>query len=176
MYPFSKVDNETQKHTMPDTQTLIDKLNLQPHPEGGWFRETYRCAQMIDCEGVDDPRNCSTAIYYLLGGRDISRFHRIKSDEVWHHYEGSTLTIHVIHLNGLYQELLLGKNPEAGEAFQHVVPAGCWFGATVNNPEGFSLVGCTVSPGFDFRDFEMAEREQLLEEYPQLEKIIKKLT
>jgi uncharacterized protein len=156
----------------------IDSLNLQPHPEGGYFSETYRSEGIMKQKdgAFPDERNYSTAIYYLLGSEDISRFHRIRSDEVWHHYEGSSLTIHIIHPDGVYETRHLGMNPEQSQFPQHVVPAGSWFGVTVDEPDSFSLCGCTVSPGFDFQDFEMAERARLMGAYPEHENIIKKLT
>lgn len=157
---------------------LIQSLNLQPHPEGGYFSETYRSEGTLKqkSEEFPDGRNFSTAIYYLLGSEDISMFHRIKSDEVWHHYEGSSLTIHVIHQDGSYQKLRLGKDYEKNQQPQQVVAAGAWFGVTVDQSDSFALCGCTVSPGFDFQDFEMAERGILLQKYPEHNEIIKKLT
>jgi uncharacterized protein len=159
-------------------EKLISYLNLQPHPEGGYFSETYRSEGIIKQAQGDFPggRNFSTAIFYLLGSEDFSRFHRIKSDEVWHHYEGSPLTIHIIQHDGTYKTLQLGKNPEQSQLPQLVVPAGAWFGVTVNEPDSFTLCGCTVSPGFDFQDFEMAERDSLLKTYPKHRKIIEILT
>lgn len=156
---------------------LINKLILHPHPEGGYFSETYRSKEKIHCENGRFPheRNYSTAIYYLLCGSDISRFHRIKSDEVWHHYEGSALTIHMIFDNGQYKAQYLGKDLDKLQKPQLVVPAGTWFGATVNDPEGFTLCGCSVAPGFDFHDFEMADRSKMLQNYPKHEQIIRTL-
>lgn len=155
---------------------LIQILKLKQHPEGGFFNETYRSSETAQFPALSGQRSYSTGIYFLLGGNDISHFHRIKSDEMWHHYEGSALTIHIIHEDGLYEALHLGKNVQNGEAFQHIVPAGAWFGATVDSPEEYTLVGCTVSPGFDFSDFEMGDRYQLLQAFPEHESIIKKLT
>jgi uncharacterized protein len=157
---------------------LIKSLNLKPHPEGGYFSETYRSQGSIKQKSGEFPdgRNFSTAIYYLLGSEDISMFHRIKSDEVWHHYEGSSLSIHVILKDGSYQKLRLGKDYENSQQPQHVVPAGTWFGVTVDQSDSFALCGCTVSPGFDFQDFEMADRSSLLEKFPDHETIINQLT
>lgn len=151
--------------------TLIEQLELKPHPEGGFYSETYRSEGVIKSIS----RNYSTGIYYLLRSGDISRFHRIKSDEVWHHYEGSPVTIHVIQDDGHYRALSLEKDLSDGQKPQQVVPAGSWFGVTVDNPESYSLCGCTVSPGFDFRDFEMADRHKMLRAFPEHEAIIKKL-
>ncbi len=159
-------------------QQLIESLHLQPHPEGGYFSETYRSPGTIKQKngGFPDGRSYSTAIYYLLGSEDVSMFHRIKSDEVWHHYEGTSLTIHVIHPDGSFEKLRLGKNYGKNQQPQLVVPAGAWFGVTVDQPGTFALCGCTVSPGFDFKDFEMAERDDLLEKFPRHSEIIEKLT
>ena len=159
-------------------EQLIDTLNLQAHPEGGHYTEVYRSDGIIetDEDGFPDGRHYSTSIYYLLEGEDQSHFHRIKSDEVWHHYEGSSITIHLISPTGSYRTLSVGKDLEKGQKPQQIVPAGYWFGVTVDEPDSYALCGCTVSPGFDFDDFEMADRADLLEQFPEHEEIIKKLT
>lgn len=158
---------------------LVQRLELVRHPEGGWFRETYRSSETLPTQALPGRfsgcRACSTAIYFLLESGDISALHRIKSDEVWHFYAGSALQIHCLFPDGSYLELRLGANPAAGEQFQVVVPAGCWFGAELVE-EGFALVGCTVAPGFDFSDFEMAERGSLCDQYPQYAELIIKMT
>lgn len=148
----------------------IDQLKLQAHPEGGYFKETYRSSGCIDGtllrEQFSGERNYSTAIYYLLQQGDFSAYHRIKSDECWHFYAGGTLLIHVIHQNE-YSLIKLGTNLSAGECFQYVVPAGAWFASEPAADSPFSLVGCTVAPGFDFSDFEMADRKAMLYTFPQ---------
>lgn len=165
------------------TQTAADyirALDLQPHPEGGWYRETYRAGETIPRAALparfDDPRALSTAIYFLLTAESFSALHRIRSDELWHFYAGHALTVHIIAADGAYRALRLGPDLARGEAFQAVVPAGCWFGATVEAPEGFALVGCSVAPGFDFADFELARRKELVARYPAQQKIIERLT
>lgn len=160
---------------MPETDLnyIIKELNLMPHPEGGYFSETYRSDAVIPAASGE--RNVSTAIYYLLRSKDISRFHRIRSDEVWHHYMGTAVTIHIIHEDGLYEAKQVGKSLEDGEKPQCVVPAGAWFGATVDQENSFALCGCTVAPGFDFEDFEMADRYRMLQAFPEHEAIIEKL-
>lgn len=155
---------------------LIKKLELKPHPEGGYFRETYRCSQGVHRADIDAFRSFSTAIYFLLGEDDISKFHRIKSDEMWHHYEGGNLTIHIIHDDGKYEALYLGKRLDDATEMQHVVPANCWFAATVDPGSGYALVGCTVSPGFDFDDFEMADQYMMKQAFPEHAEIIERLT
>ncbi len=151
-------------------------LNMAPHPEGGWFKETYRSSgQIIDPQGFDDPRNFSTAIYFLLTTESFSAFHRINSDEVWHFYFGDGITVHEIDVDGLYTAHRLGADPAKGEVFQLVIPAGSWFASEVSAGGEYGLVGCTVAPGFDFRDFEMAQRDALMAEYPQHSKVIARL-
>ena len=164
---------------MEAAQQWIDRLNLQPHPEGGWYRQTYRAPLMLThsaLPGHGGDRAASTAIYFLLAGDQFSAFHRLRSDEVWHFYAGSGLVVHVIEPGGRYSELLLGSDAASGEEFQAVVPAGCWFGSSLRHPDTYALVGCTVAPGFDFADFEMAKRDMLAAQYPQHRKIIKRLT
>jgi len=158
---------------------LIQSLGLQKHPEGGWYKEVYRSAESISLAGLpkrfDGERSFCTSIYFLLSGDEFSAFHRIKQDELWHFYEGESLSVHVIDKSGHYQEKKLGQDLQAGESFQHVVEAGDWFGASVPSG-GYALVGCTVAPGFDFADFEMPARDALLSIYPQHRNVIARLT
>ncbi|MBO9682370.1 MAG: cupin domain-containing protein [Flavisolibacter sp.] len=157
---------------------FITHLQLQPHPEGGFFKETYRSSGIIPSQSLTDfngDRHYSTAIYFLLEQGNFSAFHRIKSDECWHFYEGDTLLIHVIDNKGNYSCTRLGRKIDEGEMFQFVVPAGCWFASETAPETPFTLVGCTVAPGFDFADFEMANAENLSKEYPQHESLIRSL-
>ena len=155
-----------------DADYWINKLGLEKHPEGGYFKEVYRSRELIPQNALPDryggPRSFGTSIYFLLRGQEVSKLHRIKSDELWHYYTGSSLTVHVLDLDpqGVYTTERLGGEPEKGEVFQTKIDAGCWFGASVDDSESFSLVGCTVSPGFDFDDFELGDREELLRLYP----------
>jgi predicted cupin superfamily sugar epimerase len=154
---------------------LIEKLQLQKHPEGGWFREVYRSEEMIQASalpaGFSGSRSISTSIYYLLKGEDFSAFHRIKSDELWHFYTGNS-AIEIISIEkGKIKRQFLGNNPDQNQYFQVVVPKNCWFAARLINKNGFALAGCTVSPGFHFDDFEMGT-EKLINEYPEFEKDI----
>lgn len=160
-----------------DPDQIIQSLDLLPHPEGGYFAETYRSSTVIPADFglVHGERNASTAIYYLLRSEDISRFHRIRSDEVWHHYMGSAVTLHIIHDDGLYEAKYVGQALENGEKPQCVIPAGAWFGATIDKENSFALCGCTVAPGFDFDDFEMGDRYRMLQAFPEHEAIIKRL-
>lgn len=153
---------------------LISELGLSPHPEGGYFKETYRSNLVIQTEsGV---RQASTGIYYLLENDDFSAFHRIKSDEMWHFYAGSPLEVHSIDQEGNHLRRVLGLDIANGQQPQFVVPSGHWFGSRIQNDTGFSLVGCTVAPGFDFADFEIARAEDLLLMYPTHSEIIHSLT
>jgi uncharacterized protein len=159
----------------------IKRLGLISHPEGGYYRENYRSDEMIASEGLPvrfagGGRAFSTAIYFLLAGRDFSAFHRLLSDELWHFYTGAPLTIHELNESGDYSRWTLGCDGEKGEAFQVVIKAGSWFGASLEETDSFALVGCTVAPGFDFRDFEMADRSELIRLYPGHRSLIEKLT
>lgn len=157
----------------------IKYLELLPHPEGGYYKETYRSPEVLTASTLPDrfegDRNFSTAIYFLLRSEDRSVFHRIKSDELWHFYQGSTLLIYVLHEKQL-QIHRLGSDLDRGDSLQVVIPANCWFGAHVESSNSFSLCGCTVAPGFDFRDFEMAASEKLISEFPDYSDVIKRLT
>lgn len=158
----------------------IYKLMLEPHPEGGYYRQAYKSDLVLKKEGLPasfaGARAASTAIYFLLQGEEFSAFHRLQSDEVWHFYVGSPLVVHVLERDGRYSKILLGNDPEAGDVLQAVVKAGCWFASQVRDGKGFALVGCTVAPGFEFEDFEMANREELIGEYPQHRRVIESLT
>jgi uncharacterized protein len=171
-----------------DAQYWIARLGLQPHPEGGYFRQTFRSADDIQTAGLPlrygSSRSCSTAIYFLLEAGQISALHRIESDEVWHFYTGASLTLHVIDHHGEATTHRLGADVEQGDAFQVVIPARHWFGATLNEspsrdtsaPPSFTLVGCTVAPGFCYNDFELGDRATLIARYPQHQALIERLT
>lgn len=157
----------------------INVLHLQPHPEGGYYCQTYASEERMSAASLPErfggDRCFSTAIYFLLEGKNYSAFHRIKSDELWHFYTGGGLHIYVIHPDGRGEQLLLGNDLANGYRFQHLVKAGCWFASRPANENSFSLVGCTVAPGFDFADFEMAKEGELIKEYPQHSKWISQL-
>ena len=163
----------------PNADFWIEKLGLVEHPEGGYFCETYRSSEQIARDGLPSrftgTRLVSTAIYYLLRGNQCSALHRLRADELWHHYAGSSLTLFLIDPSGDFSELRLGPDVSRGGHFQVVVPAGCWFGATVDDPDSFSLVGCTVAPGFSPEDFELGKRDVLLAQYPQHAAVIERL-
>ncbi|MDF2455353.1 MAG: hypothetical protein K0R51_1346 [Cytophagaceae bacterium] len=144
----------------------INKLTLLPHPEGGYYKETYRSAEDSAFMGFDGKRNISTAIFFLLQGKDKSHFHRIQSDELWFFHEGEALEIFILR-DKKVEVIALGKNADQGEQLQAVIPAGLWFGARLKSPDGYALVSCTVAPGFDFRDFELGKKEELMVLFPQ---------
>ncbi|NTU57684.1 MAG: cupin domain-containing protein [Chlorobiaceae bacterium] len=160
----------------------ILRLGLERHPEGGWYRETYRSDGSYDFDGnspFGSPRSFATAIHYLLEQGERSRLHRILSDELWFFHAGSPLEVHLFPETGAPSSFTLGDSPDEGQVLQAWVPAGCAFGAQMNEAldEGkFSLVSCVVSPGFDFRDFTFVDRELLIAQHPGHEKIITALT
>jgi predicted cupin superfamily sugar epimerase len=158
----------------------IEKLNLVKHPEGGYYVRTYFAREWIEKHDLPPrfggSRPFSTAITYLLPGDDFSAFHRIQSDEMWHFYAGSALTLHILERGGRMCQKVLGPDIEQGESFQQVVEAGCWFAAAVRDSTSYSLVGCTVAPGFNQEDFELADREILTAQYPQHSGLIGKFT
>jgi predicted cupin superfamily sugar epimerase len=169
----------------PDEATRwIERLGLEPHPEGGFFRETHRAALVLPGEalppGFAGPRAASTAIYFLLRRGQRSALHRLRSDEVWHHYAGGPLLVHVLETGGVgARAIRLGRDFDAGETLQAVVSAGAWFGAElapVTPAADFALVGCTVAPGFDFADFELARRPDLVARFPAHRELIERLT
>lgn len=161
------------------SQQLIQHYSLQPHPEGGWYKETYKSSEVIPAAALPgrfrDGRVFSTAIYFLLDKGNFSAFHRIKSDECWHFYAGDPLHIYVLKFNGNLDIIQLGNDISKGQLFQYVVPANCWFASKPAPGSDFSFVGCTVAPGFDFADFELADANELPGLYPQHNKIIKEL-
>jgi uncharacterized protein len=157
----------------------FEKLQMEPHPEGGYFRQTYRADLILPQQslpGFAGARAASTAIYFLLEDRNFSAFHRLKSDEVWHFYAGVALDVHVLDAEGKHAVISLGTDLEAAQLPQAVVRAGCWFGSHVQHWTGWALVGCTVAPGFDFADFELGKREELEKDFPQHREIVRKLT
>ncbi len=163
-----------------DADYWIRTLRLAPHPEGGHFAETYRSAgQCVPASGggqCGGPRPCATAIYFLLRGSEFSALHRLRSDEMWHFHAGSGASIVMLAPDGTLGEARIGPDPDRRQTFQVLIPAGTWFGATVEDPASYTLVGCTVSPGFAYEDFELASRAGLVAAYPQHREVIERLT
>ena len=153
----------------------IQHLKMEKHPEGGFYKSSFVSGDKFEPATHTEPRQFYTSIYFLLRSQDVSHFHRLKSDELWYFHAGSPLTVHMIDEEGTYRQSKIGLNIEIGESLQVMVPKGSIFGSTVDQPDDYSLVGCMVSPGFDFADFEFFTQQQLMADYPQHEKIIKQL-
>lgn len=145
-----------------DHERVVELLGLSPHPEGGFYRETFRAS-------------ASTAIYFLLPGGTFSAFHRIRADEVWHHYDGDPIELHVIDASGRHERVVLGRDLGKGERPQHVVRGGAWQAA---QPLGdrWSLCGCTVAPAFDFAQFEMPSQAAMLALLPAHAELVRRLS
>jgi uncharacterized protein len=167
---------------MQKAEFWIESLKLSPHPEGGFYRETYRSgglyafAQNSSFNGV---RSYATAIYYLLRDAECSKLHKINSDELWFFHEGDPLTIHVFPETGDPVSFILGHSPEDNQILQAWVPAGAWFGACLDDTTDtahYALVSCVVAPGFDFSDFTFADRDALQQKFPPQADIIERLT
>lgn len=160
-------------------EEYISHLGLKIHPEGGFYVQSYCSKENIPVTALPPrftgSRPVSTAIYYLLKQGDFSGFHRIKSDECWHFYAGGRLYIHVIEPSGNYYCISLGNDLRKQEVFQCIVPAEAWFAAEPAPGTPFCLSGCTVAPGFEFSDFELAKKEMLLPLFPQHGTIINRL-
>jgi uncharacterized protein len=158
----------------------IRRLKLKPHPEGGWYREYYRAAGRIPAAALParyrGTRAYSTSVFFLLRSEEVSLLHKLHSDELWHWYAGSPLTLHAIDPRGRFRAFRLGPGTTLAHTFQAVLPAGWWFGGTVDRPRSYTLIGCTVAPGFDFRDFELGRHADLLRRFPRHARIIRRLT
>lgn len=151
----------------PSAQAWIKKLKLKPHPEGGWYREIYRSG--LEVSTPAGMRSAGTAIYFLLSAQEVSHFHRLAFDEIWHFYAGGPLSLHLLS-PASEQRLSLGPEQPV-----QVVPAGSWFAASLDAPQDYALVGCTMAPGFAFEDFKLAEKSHLLGLYPDSRALIERL-
>lgn len=172
-------DNKKQSIN-PKVKFYVDKLELQKHPEGGFYKEVYRSDEIIIKENLpgryNSDRNFSTSNYFLLDGENVSLFHKIKSDEFWHFHDGSTIKIYKLKNDGELKINLLGKNLDEDESLQVIIEKGKWFCAEVVNKNLFGLVGCTVAPGYDFDDFKLGIRNELIKNFPDHKKLIEKFT
>ena len=159
---------------------IIEKFSLTPHPEGGHYSETYRSTEIAQTdslpENMQGQRSFSTGIYFLLEANQISHLHRIKSDEMWHFYDGAPIRLHIISKEGAYSNHVIGRNVLEGQVPQLVVQGGDWFAAEVIDDNTYAFVGCTVAPGFDFKDFVLPDRKELIELFPEHTEIITRLT
>jgi predicted cupin superfamily sugar epimerase len=152
-------------------------LGLQPHPrEGGWYVRTWEADELVALPRYADERRTSTAIYYLLEPGTFSEMHVLESDEIFHHYLGGAVEMLQLFADGRSTVTVLGKDIAAGQKLQHVVPRGVWQGSRLLEDEGFALLGCTVSPGFEFEDYKDAGAEELVEKWPREAERIRALT
>lgn len=165
--------------SLPGWQEIVRRLEMQPHPEGGYFKESYRAKGSIPGAALlhrpEAGRAYSTAIYYLLPPEGRSRLHRMKSDEIFHFYLGGPMSLVKLMPDGSHESVRLGQELADGQQLQHLVEAGTWFGGFCEPGSPFSLVGCTVAPGFEFEDFELGERGALLRQFPAAGSLIEKL-
>ncbi|NLW47408.1 MAG: cupin domain-containing protein [Firmicutes bacterium] len=163
-----------------DSDYWINKLGLKKHPEGGYFCEIYRSSTSISPQDLnwncEEKRASATSIYFLLTAGDVSKLHRLKADELWYYHAGSPLTVTLISPQGDLSRYILGLDLDQNEQPQLIIPAGSIFGASVNDSDSYSLVSCMVTPGFDFRDFELLSKNQLIKDYSQYQEIINELT
>lgn len=159
---------------------IINKLDLAPHPEGGFYKETYRSEGFVQKDSLSevysDKRNYSTCIYFVITSESFSAWHKIHQEEIWHFYLGSSITIHLISPEGEYSSIILGNDISKGEIPQYIVQGEWWFAVTVNTENSYALTGCTVAPGFDFNDFILPTRKELIEIFPHLNQEITLLT
>ncbi len=164
----------------PAASEIINNLNLAPHPEGGYFREVYRSEDKIRRDSLPERYNSdrifSTSIYFLLEGEQVSRFHRLRSDEIWYYHSGSSALIYIIEENGHLVKKRIGRNISAGDEFQVIIRRNSWFAAEVEDNSSYLLAGCLVSPGFEFADFELGERDTLLDSFPGYSELIRRFT
>lgn len=163
-----------------DSRQLIDMLGLVPHPEGGYYREMYRSAEQIDVQALPprykSPRALCTAICYLLTPDSISAIHRLESDEIFHVYLGGPVRMLVLYPDGGGEHVTLGHDLERGERVQHLAPKGVWQGLRLASGAEYALLGTTVAPGFEYEDFSIGRRDDLIAQYPDFADEIRRLT
>jgi len=174
-------DSEMKLEAVNEVKELVKRFNLQPHPEGGYYARTFQSKDTVksaDKDRYDDEyRKAGTSIYYLLKNNDFSAWHSLKSDELWHYYTGCPIKIYVLDKEGNLTMHLLGNPLNNQDAtFQVAIPAGNWFAAEIIDKTSYCLVGCTVNPGFEFRDFKLADRDALSKEFPQHSSLIRQFT
>jgi len=162
----------------PKAQKYIKQLQLMKHTEGGYFKEVYRSGERILPTHLPkrykSSRNFSTSIYFLLEGQQFSSFHLLQSDELWHFYDGSAVLLYIISQKGKLSVKKLGRDEDC--ELQITIEKQNWFAAEIEDKKSFALFGCTVSPGFEFDDFELGKRDDLIKKFPQHSALIKRLT
>lgn len=164
---------------VPAPKEIIQRFNLTKHPEGGYFAEMFRSDDDISSglpERYEGNHVLYTSIYFMLEGNDFSAFHVLKSDEIWHFYEGTSILLHSIEKNGILKTVRLGRSHESGDVYQYLVKAGSYFCAEVEDKSSYALVGCTVAPGFEYNDFILCSRNDLINLFPQQKDIITKFS
>jgi predicted cupin superfamily sugar epimerase len=163
---------------MKKTYSIIKKLNLTKHLEGGYFSEKYRSEHIINLviDGVKKQRNCAASIYFLLSKGDFSAFHKLSCDELWNYHSGSPVIIITIDNKGKLMKYRLGKNIKRNEKPQLLIKSGLWFAAVPANKNYYSLVSCITVPAFDYKDFQLAKRSELLKRFPQHKDVIEEFT
>lgn len=158
----------------------IEALNMQKHIEGGYFCETFRSQYSVLSDNLLDrfsgKRTLMTSIYFLLEGKDISKLHKVRGDEIWFFHDGSPAIIEILNTNGSIDRMVLGTDVKSGQLPQIIIPADTWFTAKIAVENSFILLACTVAPGFEYDDFELAKPEKLLVEFPHLKEFILKTT
>lgn len=155
---------------------FIDKYNMQKHPEGGYYTEIYRAETVLDHPRNRQKRNTATSIYFMLNKNNKSHFHQLSSDELWYFHYGCAVAVHMLVPDGSYRCELLGSGEKKGEHPQVIIPAGTIFAAENTDINDFSFFGCVVTPGFHFDDFKLLTRNELVRQFPEHEKLIKKFT
>jgi predicted cupin superfamily sugar epimerase len=146
---------------MQDINTVIESLQLKPHPEGGFYREMHRASSLVK-EANGSTKNAYSSIYYLLSGNDFSAWHRIQSDETWFFHLGCDIAIHYFNAQNALATVQIGLE---SMQFQVTIPASTWFAAKPVRADAFCLVSCVVGPAFTFTEFEMGKRQSLLDAF-----------
>lgn len=165
---------------MKNSSYWITGLDLKRHPEGGYYTESYRAIPEINTKDIFQEdlgnRNLATSIYYLLENSDVSVFHRLRSDELWYYHYGSPMLLHTFDSQNQYKQFIVGPELNENQQLQVLIPAGYIFGAEVLYSEEYSLIGCVVTPGFHYNDFEIIPRDYLMKTFPNHKELIEKLS
>lgn len=165
---------------MRDYRSIIERLNLLPHPEGGYYRRNWQSvmqAETLDASGkiLHALRSIGSSILFLLPSQQVSIWHRVACDEMWHFYHGSSLCLHLLSSASGYSKHILGLDLEHDELPQFIIPRGTWFCGEVVEEDSFTFCGCTLWPSFSYADFELAEQDRLLAEFPDHKDLIERI-